>query len=68
VNVSEFTRAGGEVDRSPAGGDLDLAPRPMNVQEHAVRPCWGFGFAVVVALITIVEASILADLWPAGAI
>src|SRR5208337_1797433 len=33
VNVSEFTHTGGEVDRSPALGNFDLAPGPMDVKE-----------------------------------
>jgi hypothetical protein len=33
VNVSRFTHTGGEVDGSPARGDFDLAPGPMDVEE-----------------------------------
>jgi hypothetical protein len=33
VHVGEVAHAGGEVERSPAGGDLDLAPGPMDIEE-----------------------------------
>jgi hypothetical protein len=32
-NIGESTHTGGEVDRSPAGSDLDLAPRLMDIEE-----------------------------------
>jgi hypothetical protein len=33
VNIGEFVQAGGEVDRSAAVSDFDLAPEPVHVEE-----------------------------------
>ena len=33
VQVGKFAHTGGEVDRGPALGDLDLAPGPMNIEK-----------------------------------
>jgi len=50
VNVYEFLHAGREVDDGTAGGDFDLAPGPMHVEEDEQIGC---AITLVLAIVTL---------------
>jgi hypothetical protein len=60
VNVNEVAHASREVDRSPALGDLDLAPGPMDVEEYE-QVCGAIALVLAVVALDPSRRDLLGD-------